>query len=162
MEVVEGPTDAIIRRLGLFQPWPKSPIELPAIFGDELEEPVSDAEIRGRDEIVEFGRVRDFMLAMDEPFELTDRDPVPPLFMVTFGRIRRPKVTGQINGGDDIESILPVHVGDRITTVERIVETIDKTGPKGTMKLLKAEITYTNQRAERVGINRKTYIRLGL
>ena len=57
---------------------------------------------------IEAGRVRDYLCALDEPAP-GPGDPVPPLFLLTLGRQRRPHLeqntggTCGVNAGDSFE-----------------------------------------------------------
>jgi hypothetical protein len=100
-----------------------------------------------RVEFVEAGRVRDYLLAMDEPAELISDAPVPALFLLTLGRTRRPQPSrgAAVNAGDDYEFLAPVFVGDQITIVRQVLGVDEKTGKQGKMYLTRAEATYRNQ-----------------
>jgi hypothetical protein len=58
-----------------------------------------------RHEAVEAGRVRDYLLALNEPAEHFPSDPVPNLFLLTLGRTRRPQPSRgtSVNAGDEYE-----------------------------------------------------------
>jgi hypothetical protein len=58
-----------------------------------------------RHEAVELGRVKDYLLAMDEPADVGPGDVVPALFVLTLGRTRRPQPSkgSAVNAGDDYE-----------------------------------------------------------
>jgi hypothetical protein len=114
-------------------------------------------------EMVEAGRVRDYLLAMDEPCDIEPGGIVPPLFLLTFGRTRRPQPSrgGAVNAGDEHEFLAAVRIGDTITTSRSLVNIEAKQGSKGCMYFLHSEITYTNQHGVAVGIRRQTTIRWG-
>src|SRR5436190_14617277 len=73
-------------------------------------------------ETIELGRVRDYLLSMDEPAEIEVGDVAPPLFLLTLGRTRRPQPSrgGAVKAGDAYEFFAPVHVGERITATFRL------------------------------------------
>src|SRR5665213_2591425 len=108
-------------------------------------------------QVIDAGRVCDFLLAMDEPAELQHGAPVPPLFLLTLGRTRRPQPSrgSAVNAGDEFEFLIPVRVGDAITTARRVVAVEGKQGSKGRMYLTRAEATYTSQRGELVATSRQ-------
>lgn len=114
-------------------------------------------------EPIEAGRVRDFLLAMDEPANLDTGMPVPPLFVLTLGRTRRPQPSrgSAVNAGDEFEFLGPVRIGDLITTSRRVVSVEEKQGSRGQMYLTRAEATYVNQRGEKVAVARQSTLRWG-
>lgn len=114
-------------------------------------------------ERIESGRVRDFLLAMDEPADLDSGAPVPPLFLLTLGRTRRPQPArgGAVNAGDEFEFLAPVCIGDVITTSRRILRIEEKHGARGRMYLTMAEATYVNQCGEKVAVARQSTLRWG-
>ena len=113
---------------------------------------------------IEEGRVRDYLLAMDEPLPDLDSEPVPPLFLLTVGRTRRPQPSkgSAVNAGDEFEFQRPVFVGDRITVSGRVTSIEEKQGRKGVMYLIKTEETYTNQHDKIVAVRRGAILRWGL
>jgi hypothetical protein len=113
---------------------------------------------------VEEGRVRDFLLALDEPASLDRAAPIPPLFLLSIGRTRRPQPSygSAVNAGDEFEFIAPVHLGDLITISRRIVNVEEKQGTRGRMYLTTVEATYTNQHAQKVAVASHTTLRWGL
>jgi len=114
-----------------------------------------------RSEAVEAGRVRDFLLAMDEPDPLASGGPVPSLFLLTLARTRRPQPAKgtSVNAGDEFEFIATVFVGDRITIERRLCEIEKKKGRHGDMYLLRSEATYVNQRGKLVARAKSTSLR---
>lgn len=114
-------------------------------------------------EPVEAGRVRDYLLAMDEPADLRDGEPVPALFLLTLGRTRRPQPARgtAVNAGDDYEFLAPVYVGDTITVERRVIAIDEKDGKVGRMYLTRAEATYTNQHGALVARARLNTLRWG-
>lgn len=116
-------------------------------------------------EVIEAGRVRDFLLALDEPVqEVRPGAVVPGLFLLTLGRTRRPRgVRGSaVNAGDDYELLAPVHVGDTIRTVRELLGTEVKQGKEGRMYLTRTRSTYTNQCGEPVAVSHQSTLRWGL
>jgi hypothetical protein len=114
-------------------------------------------------EAVEAGRVRDYLLALDEPGELVAGRPVPPLFLLTLGRTRRPQPSrgSAVNVGNDYDILAPVYVGDNIT-VARAVQAIEpKEGKAGRMYLTHVKTTYTNGSAVVVGFGHTRIMRWG-
>ena len=116
-----------------------------------------------RTELIEAGRVRDYLLAMDEA-EASDDGPVPPLFLLTLGRSRRPQPArgSAVNAGDEFEFHRPVHVGDRITVSLRVLPIEEKQGRHGVMYLVPREVTYINQHGELVAVSRHSSLRWAL
>jgi hypothetical protein len=116
-----------------------------------------------RSEPIEWGRVRDFLAALDEPVELAPGAPVPPLFLLTLGRTRRPQPSkgGAVKVGDEFEFLAPVHIGDTITVGAELGDVAEKTGQRGTMYLVTTEWTYRNQRGELVATGKTKTMRWG-
>ena len=116
-----------------------------------------------RTELIEAGRVRDYLLAMDEPLDRADDDPIPPLFLLTLARTRRPQPSRgtSVNAGDDYQFRLPVRVGDRITVTRQVTEVAEKQGKRGPMYLIRSESTFTNQSGELVAVSRQSILRWG-
>jgi len=116
-----------------------------------------------RTEAIELGRVRDYLLALDEPADLAPGDVVPPLFLLTLGRTRRPQPAkgSAVKAGDEYEFRAPVRVGDDITVSYRVSDIVEKKGRMGVMFLISAEWTYTNQRGETVGVANTSSLRWG-
>lgn len=116
-----------------------------------------------RTELIEAGRVRDYLLAMDELAEIGEGDAVPPLFLLTLGRTRRPQPSrgGAVNGGDEYEFYYPVRVGDRITISRRLVRIEEKQGKRGRMFVTRAESTFHNQDGKVVALAHQNIIRWG-
>jgi len=88
-----------------------------------------------RTAVVERGRVADFLLAMDEPADPADGQ-VPPLFLLTLGRIRRPggaEGGGSVKAGDDYRFFVPLRIGDEITIHYALIECMAKLGKRGPM-----------------------------
>ncbi|MGE0387116.1 MAG: MaoC family dehydratase N-terminal domain-containing protein [Gammaproteobacteria bacterium] len=116
-----------------------------------------------RTEPIELGRVRDYLLAMDEPAEVGPGEIVPPLFLLTLGRTRRPQPSAgsAVKAGDEYEFHAPVRVGDTLTVEQRLADIQVKQGRRGTMYLIVSEATFRNQHGEVVGIGRAKSMRWG-
>lgn len=116
-----------------------------------------------RKEPVELGRVKDYLLALDEPAEIGLGAVVPALFVLTLGRTRRPQPSkgGAVNAGDDYQFFAPVRVGDTITVARTVLGVDEKQGKNGRMFLVRAEISYTNQHGERVALAQLNTLRWG-
>lgn len=116
-----------------------------------------------RHEIVELGRVKDYLLSLDEPAHIRAGDVVPALFVLTLGRTRRPQPSkgSLVNAGDDYEFFAPVRVGDTITIARTVLGVDEKQGKNGRMFLLRAEVSYTNQRGDRVALAQPKTLRWG-
>jgi hypothetical protein len=114
-------------------------------------------------EVVEYGRVRDFLAAMDEPVDPLRPDfPVPPLFLLSFGRSRRPQGgtgVGAVNAGDEYAFFAPLRIGDVITCTATLTGIEERQGKRGPMYLSIVEIGYRNQRGETVGVRRNKVLR---
>lgn len=130
----------------------------------ELREDYATRYVMSSEEVIEAGRVRDYLMAMDEAAELDEAAPVPPLFLLTLGRTRRPQPSrgSAVNAGDEIVFHLPVNVGDRVTVRRELRDVEHKQGRHGDMFLLTSEITYTNQDGELVAVARQRSMRWGL
>lgn len=117
-----------------------------------------------RSEPVEAGRVRDYLMALDEPADLAPGQPVPALFLLTLGRTRRPMPSsgGAVNAGDAIDFLEPVHVGDVITIERKVLGVQERQGKAGRVFLVEAEITYANQHGRVVARARQNTLRMGL
>ena len=87
-----------------------------------------------RTEFVELGRIRDFLLAMDEPADVRMGDPAPALFLLTFGRTRRPQSAtgGGVKISDECRLLAPIFVGETITVETRLTGIERKEGRRGT------------------------------
>jgi hypothetical protein len=114
-----------------------------------------------RTELIEAGRVRDFLLALDEAADLEEGQPVPPLFVLTLGRTRRLSSNrgAAVNAGDDFEFYAPVYVGDRITTTRDVLAVEPREGRNGRMYLTRAEARYVNQHGVLVAKARSNILR---
>jgi acyl dehydratase len=117
-----------------------------------------------RNELVERGRVRDFLRALDEPGEPGPGDVVPPLFLLTLGRTRRPMpgAGGSVNAGDDYEFFEPARIGDTITIERRVLGVDERQGSRGRVFLVRSEATYRNQGGRLVARARLNGLRMGL
>jgi acyl dehydratase len=92
-------------------------------------------------EVIEAGRVRDFLLAMDEPADHAKPGAVvPALFLLTLARNRRPQAPrgSAVNAGDEFELFAPVHVGDTITSTRELLGIDLKDGKRGLMYLARS------------------------
>jgi len=90
----------------------------------------------------------------------------PPLFLIDVGLVKlvdrlvdMAPHKANINGGTEIEYFRPIEAGDTITTVPKLADVQEKKGKTGSLIFLVIEVTYTNQRGERVAILRNTFIR---
>ncbi len=113
-------------------------------------------------ERVEAGRVRDYALALESLPPEPSR-PVPPLFLLTLGRTRRPHLNrlpgGTVNANDEFELFGDVFVGDEIT-VETTVRSVEKkAGRKGDLYLITAEKTYRKASGELVARRTNSILR---
>ncbi len=127
-----------------------------------------------RSEEVEKGAIRRFVNALgdhnplyeDEEFARKSRyggEIAPPLFVITFGRQRRPQPDTRlgraiINAGNEYEFFQPIRPGDVITHTRKLVDVKERTGRLGRMYIAISETTYVNQRGEKVAIGRGTHI----
>lgn len=133
-------------------------------IADELRQEYEARYATPRHEPVELGRVKDYLLALDEPADIGPGDVVPALFVLTLGRTRRPQPSRgtSVNAGDDYRFFAPLHVGDTVTITRRVVDVEEKQGKQGRMFLLRSEATYTNQHGERVAQAQLSLMRWGL
>lgn len=69
-----------------------------------------------------------------------------------------PPVPRIARGGNEYEWLLPVRPGDVITTTRRIAEMTEKQGRSGPLVFVLSETRYTNQKGEKVAVNRETLI----
>jgi N-terminal half of MaoC dehydratase len=145
-------------------------MEMPAMtsmtsqaVADEIRREYQSRYGEPRHEVVELGRVRDYLLSMDEPAELGADGLVPALFVLTLGRTRRPQPPkgSAVNVGDDYEFFAPLHVGDRITISRSVLSVDEKEGKQGRMFLLRAEVSYNNQHGAKVAQARLNMLRWG-
>lgn len=116
-------------------------------------------------ERIEAGRVRDYLLALDEPLpDLAPGTIVPPLFLLTLGRTRRPQPTrgSAVNGGDRFDFRAPVRIGDTILTARELVAVDTKSGKNGLTFVSRIRATYTSQRGEVVAIAERRVMQWGL
>ncbi len=74
-----------------------------------------------------------------------------------FGRLP-PPFRSVIRGGNEYEFCQPVRPGDIITTRQKIAEIYERSGKGGTMVFVVNELTYYNQRGEKLGVNREAVI----
>jgi len=127
-----------------------------------------------RSEEVEKGAIRRFVNALgdhnplyeDEEFARKSRYKggiAPPLFVITFGRQRRPQPDtragrSMINAGTEYEFFQPIRPGDVITHTSQLVEVKERAGRLGRMFISIRETRYVNQRGETVAIGRGTTI----
>ena len=77
-----------------------------------------------------------------------DRDFDPPL-----------NAPRRIRGSDEFQFVRAVHEGDSIKATTQLVDIYERVGATGKMVFLVTETTYTNQRDEKVMVNRATVIR---
>lgn len=116
-------------------------------------------------ETIEAGRVRDYLRALDEPArELVFGAIVPPMFLLTLGRTRRPQPARgtAVNAGDEYEFRLPVRIGETIRVQRELVGVEPKQGRNGPMYLCSTCTTYANARGETVAISRQNVLRWNL
>ncbi|MEK7873435.1 MAG: MaoC family dehydratase N-terminal domain-containing protein [Chloroflexota bacterium] len=69
-----------------------------------------------------------------------------------------PPVPRIARGGNEYEWLLPVRPGDVITTTRRIAEMTEKQGRSGPLVFVLSETRYTNQKGEKIAVNRETLI----
>ncbi len=74
-----------------------------------------------------------------------------------WGRLP-PPFKNALRGGNEYEFYQPVRPGDVITTVNRTAEISERPGKSGLMVFVVNELTYYNQRGEKLGLNRETMI----
>ena len=127
---------------------------------------------------VEKGHIKRFAEAIGDPNPLWSDEAyaaksrygkivAPPTFLVDAGIIKTADklmaaecpLPSFLNGGTELEFYRPIEVGDKITTVAKVVDLQEKTGQSGKLLFIILEITYTNQRGELVTKCRETFIR---
>jgi hypothetical protein len=116
-------------------------------------------------ECIEAGRVRDFLLAMDEPLPaLEPGAEVPALFLLTLGRTRRPQPQrgSAVNGGDSFRLLAPAHVGDTVRVVRELLEVERRSGRQGPLYVSRILATYTNQHDEVIATAERSVLQWGL
>jgi acyl dehydratase len=64
-----------------------------------------------------------------------------------------------LNGGSDVEFYMPIKIGDVISVTAKLTRRRWLDGKLGRMLLLDAEITYTNQRGEKVARERSGIVK---
>ena len=127
-----------------------------------------------RSEEVEKGVIRRFVNALgdhnplyqDEEFARRSKYGgaiAPPLFVITFGRQRRPQPDtrlgrAMINAGTEYEFLRPIRPGDVITHTSKLADVKERMGRLGRMFISVTETTHVNQRGETVAIARATTI----
>jgi acyl dehydratase len=127
-----------------------------------------------RSEEVEKGAIRRFVNALGDHNPLYEDEEIakkgryggiiaPPLFVLTFGRQRRPQPDtrlgrAMINAGTEYEFFQPIRPGDVITHTSKLVDVKERTGRLGRMFISVTETTYVNQMGEMVAIARGTRI----
>ena len=127
-----------------------------------------------RSEEVETGAIRRFVNALGDHNPLYEDGELarksryggkiaPPLFVITFGRQRRPQPDtrlgrAMINAGTEYEFFQPIRPGDVITHTSKLVDVKERMGRLGRMFISVTETTYVNQRGEMVAIARGTRI----
>jgi hypothetical protein len=134
-----------------------------AAVADEMRRDYESRYGMPRHELIEAGRVRDYLMAMNEPADAAPAKPVPSLFLLTLGRSRRPmpaKGTA-VNAGDEYEFLAPVYIGDTITITRHVLAVEEKQGKTDLMYLTRAEVTYRNQHGETVAIAKSNVLRWG-
>src|SRR5262245_46858060 len=95
-----------------------------------LREQLKSREIE-RTELIELGRVNDYLQALDQP-TITANDPVPPLFLLTLARRRRPQPSGGgVNMGNEFEFKIPLRIGDAITSSAKAKDFQSRHGKRG-------------------------------
>lgn len=74
-----------------------------------------------------------------------------------FGRLPPPFET-VIRGGNEYEFYQLVRPDDIVTTTQKIAQIYERQGKAGPMVFVVNELTYRNQRGEKLGLNRETVI----
>ena len=118
-----------------------------------------------RVEVIKAGRVRDYLLAMNERPGVSADIPVPALFLMTLARTRRPQPSRGIavNAGDDYEFLRPVFIGDAIEPLAASSDVQVKAGQgRFDVSVTKAEVTYRNQHGVVVAVAKSNILRWGL
>ena len=74
-----------------------------------------------------------------------------------WGRLP-PPFKNVIRGGNEYEFYQPVRPGDVVTTTHKVAQIYERPGKAGPMVFVINELTYYNQRGEKLGLNRETVI----
>ncbi|SFC28733.1 FAS1-like dehydratase domain-containing protein [Tropicimonas isoalkanivorans] len=118
-------------------------------------------------ETIESGRVRDYLAALDATAPDADRPepgtPVPPLFLLTLARQRRPHLAqstggGGVNAGDTFRFLAEARVGDRITVTCTVTEIVEKTGKRDMLRAT-VHFDYVNQHGTKIAERDNTLMR---
>jgi len=158
-EVTAEGAARILRGTGAYPPAPAAGEEPPPRVDPRVAHLVTDfaaTAIVPTVDLIEAGRVRDYLLALDE--DAPAGAAVPPLFLITLGRVRRPHEGRKGKGmmaGSDYWFHAPLAVGDTISARSRIVSG-EARGKDVLRALIVSETLLTNQRGEVVArrINR--------
>ena len=138
----------------------------PAAFAipDELKKLIG-VPLKPRVFEVEKGQLKRFLETVgdDNPLWQTM---VPPAFFSTFSALTNDDVTmvaekywkRRLNAGSEYEYFAPIHVGDVITSTTMLAEVNEKEGKRGAMFFVTREVTYKNQKGEKVAVRRSTFI----
>jgi len=116
-------------------------------------------------ELIEAGRVNDYLCALDESPHDDPKRPVPPLFLITLGRQRRPHLaqpgstTGGVNASDAFEFYQPVYIGDVISVIPTIQHVESRHGRSGELLIATVVLEYRNQHGTTVARRTNTLIR---
>jgi hypothetical protein len=138
-------TESDIRRWALAVYYPELP---PQRFLD-----ASDGPMPAPEELNPFA----WRAAHEEP--VLEGDPVDPDLTERLLGLTPPGLGNQLNGGVENEYHAPMHAGDVITSVVRLMDYSEREGRLGRMLITRTEDEWTNQRADVVRRQRFTLIR---
>jgi hypothetical protein len=68
-------------------------------------------------------------------------------------------LTRGLNGGNELEYLQPIRLGDTITVTGGVIDMREREGKMGKMLIILSEVSYTNQRGEVAAKCRNTQIR---
>lgn len=116
-------------------------------------------------EVIEAGRVRDFLAVLGEDVrsdELQGRQ-LPPLFLLTLGRTRRPRSArgAVINAGNKFTFRSPVYVGDVLIIRRSVIDVTMRAGSQGRLFLARVGTQYERSEGEIVATAVQTAIYIG-
>jgi hypothetical protein len=114
--------------------------------------------------MVEPGHVRRFAEAIGDPNPRWHTE-APPTFLVALAPVSLHLAEaeeygkGWLNGGNRFEYLVPVMMGDEITSRGRVADVFEKEGSSGNLLFILFETDYVNQRGDLVARLRGTMIR---
>ncbi len=144
-----------------------------SLITDELKKAIG-VESEPRTHEVERGAVIRFAQAIGDPNPIYQEDiearhsryagiTTPPTFLRSLPHgpqqvdVQSP-LKRSLDGGSDWEFFEPIHIGDRITVTNRLVDVVQRTGRLGPMIIMIRETRYVNHYGQLVATQRATGI----